>query len=149
MECSHRKLVDSFYQSDGNDKIRVTRDEDTGTVLETMKKIRLGDLNIYSPKNMADWRISVNLEVPGACYLCIHMWTRFLTRSSSAPSSRYDFAYKAKEQNDLRTRRIQNRLDPSYHNNVSECSCRFSIFLASSIDHDLYFLASSPSRIRD
>ena len=31
-----------------------------------MRKIRLGNLNIYSPKRAADWRISVNLEVPGA-----------------------------------------------------------------------------------
>ena len=43
----------------------MTRDERTGAVLESMKKIRLGDLNIYSPKREADWRISVNLEIPG------------------------------------------------------------------------------------
>lgn len=51
---------------DGNDrdKIRVTTNEKTGTVLECMRKIRLGDLNIYSPKRDADWRVSVNLEVP-------------------------------------------------------------------------------------
>jgi polynucleotide 5'-triphosphatase len=30
-----------------------------------MKKTRLGDLNIYCPKRTADWRISVNLELPG------------------------------------------------------------------------------------
>ena len=65
---SHLYLVDSFYPSDTNDreKIRVTRDEKTGTVIECMRKIRLGDLNIYSPKRAADWRVSVNLEVPGA-----------------------------------------------------------------------------------
>jgi len=42
----------------------VTRDDKTGTVLECMRKVRLGDLNIYSPKREADWRVSVNLEVP-------------------------------------------------------------------------------------
>jgi polynucleotide 5'-triphosphatase len=63
----HRYLVDSFFASSSSqekEKIRVTRDEKTGTVLECMQKIRLGDLNIYSPKRSADWRISVNLEVP-------------------------------------------------------------------------------------
>jgi polynucleotide 5'-triphosphatase len=47
------------------DKIRVTRDERTGEVKECVKKIRLGDLNIYCPKRVADWRVSVNVEVPG------------------------------------------------------------------------------------
>jgi len=73
MDYSHVKLIDNFYPSDNNDKIRVTRDEKTGAVLETMKKIRLGDLNIYSPKNMADWRVSVNLEVPGTVIISSHM----------------------------------------------------------------------------
>ncbi|KAI6129776.1 CYTH-like domain-containing protein [Pisolithus croceorrhizus] len=63
----HVKLVDSFYASDNprdREKIRVTKDEKTGTILEVMTKIRLGDLNIYCPKRTADWRVSVNLEVP-------------------------------------------------------------------------------------
>ncbi|KAJ7043993.1 CYTH-like domain-containing protein [Mycena alexandri] len=61
----HLKLVDSFYPSDNShEKIRVTRDDKTGKVLECMRKIRLGDLNIFSPKRAADWRVSVNLEVP-------------------------------------------------------------------------------------
>ncbi|KAF8073911.1 CYTH-like domain-containing protein [Lyophyllum atratum] len=64
---SHLHLVDSFYPSENphdRDKIRVTRDEKTGSVIACMRKIRLGDLNIYSPRRAADWRISVNLEVP-------------------------------------------------------------------------------------
>ncbi|KAG5646494.1 hypothetical protein DXG03_003259 [Asterophora parasitica] len=62
---SHLFLVDSFYATDERgEKIRVTRDEKTSTVTECMRKIRLGDLNIYSPKRAADWRVSVNLEVP-------------------------------------------------------------------------------------
>jgi len=66
---THLYLLDSFYsppEGTDRDKIRVTRDEKTGTVLECMRKIRLGDLNVYSPKREADWRVSVNLEVPGA-----------------------------------------------------------------------------------
>ena len=68
MDYSHRYLVDSFYASEGNDKekIRVTRDEKTGTTLECMRKLRLGNLNVYSPKYAADWRVSVNLEIPSA-----------------------------------------------------------------------------------
>lgn len=64
----HVHLMDSFYPSDNpqdREKIRVTRDEKTGKVTECMRKIRLGDLNVYSPKRAADWRISVSLEVPG------------------------------------------------------------------------------------
>ena len=43
----------------------MTRDERTGELVECVRKIRLKDLNIFSPKRAADWRISVNLEIPG------------------------------------------------------------------------------------
>ena len=70
LDYSHRFLVDSFYASEGGgnekEKIRVTRDEKTGTTLECMRKLRLGNLNVYSPKYAADWRVSVNLEIPSA-----------------------------------------------------------------------------------
>lgn len=67
LEYAHRYLSDSFYGSDsrGGDKVRLTRDEKSGEVVECVKKVRLSDLNIYSPKRAADWRISVNLEIPG------------------------------------------------------------------------------------
>ncbi|KAI0058272.1 mRNA triphosphatase CET1 [Artomyces pyxidatus] len=64
---THLHLVDSFYAPENprdRDKIRVTRDEKTGEVLETLKKVRLANLDIYSPKRAADWRVSVNVEVP-------------------------------------------------------------------------------------
>ncbi|KAI0726249.1 mRNA triphosphatase CET1 [Fomitopsis betulina] len=62
---THLRLIDSFYQSpDSRDKIRVTRDEKTGKVEQCVRKVRLGDLDIFSPKRAADWRISVNLEIP-------------------------------------------------------------------------------------
>ncbi|KAG6878516.1 hypothetical protein C0993_005447 [Termitomyces sp. T159_Od127] len=63
LKYSHLHLVDSFY-ADAQDKVRVTRDEQTGTVTACVRKVRLGDLNVYSPKRAADWRVSVNLEVP-------------------------------------------------------------------------------------
>ncbi|KAI0784785.1 CYTH-like domain-containing protein [Abortiporus biennis] len=68
IEYQHLHLVDTFYPppegSRDKEKIRVTRDEKTSTVKECMKKVRLGNLDIYSPKRAADWRISVNLEIP-------------------------------------------------------------------------------------
>ncbi|EPQ51042.1 mRNA triphosphatase CET1 [Gloeophyllum trabeum ATCC 11539] len=67
LQYAHRYLIDSFYPADNprdREKIRVTRDEKSGAVLECMKKMRLGDLNVYSPKRGADWRISVSLEIP-------------------------------------------------------------------------------------
>jgi polynucleotide 5'-triphosphatase len=71
LDYSHKFLVDSFYSSDhpyDRDKVRVTRDEKTGAITECVRKLRLGDLNIYSPKRAADWRVSVNLEIPGTFY---------------------------------------------------------------------------------
>lgn len=44
----------------------MTRNEKTGNVIAAVKKIRLGNLDVYSPKRAVDWRISVNVEVPGA-----------------------------------------------------------------------------------
>ncbi|KAI0036546.1 mRNA capping enzyme [Vararia minispora EC-137] len=61
---AHLHLVDSFYAGDGADKVRVTRDERTGDVHECMRKVRLGNLDIFCPKRAVDWRVSVNVEVP-------------------------------------------------------------------------------------
>jgi len=63
---THLHLLDAFYPSESprdREKIRVTRDERTGDVIECVKKVRLRDLNVYSPKRAADWRVSVNLEI--------------------------------------------------------------------------------------
>lgn len=67
LRYQHSYLVDTFYNSDGRDgeKIRVTRDEKTNEVKECTKKIRLGSLDVTSPLYNADWRVSVNYEVPG------------------------------------------------------------------------------------
>jgi len=61
---AHSHLLDSFYASENREKIRVTRNEKTGDVVASVKKIRLGNLDVYSPKRAVDWRISVNVEVP-------------------------------------------------------------------------------------
>lgn len=74
MHHTHQYLKDTFFPLDPNsgsgdrEKIRVTRDEKTNTVTECIHKIRLGDLNIYSPKQKADWRVSVSLEIPSESF---------------------------------------------------------------------------------
>ena len=66
LKYDHTRLVDSFYPAShgSREKLRVTVDEKTGKVVQCIRKVRLGDLNVYSPKRNADWRISVNLEIP-------------------------------------------------------------------------------------
>ncbi|KAF6755796.1 CYTH-like domain-containing protein [Ephemerocybe angulata] len=73
LDYSHLYLLDNFFPAPsdpasdsgrGGDKVRVTRDEKTSQVVQCVKKIRLGDLNVWSPHHKADWRVSVNLEVP-------------------------------------------------------------------------------------
>ncbi|KAG8955974.1 mRNA-capping enzyme subunit beta [Tulasnella sp. 424] len=63
----HFRLVDTFYNmpaASGGGKVRVTRDEKTGQVKECVQKVRIADLNVYSPKRKMDWRVSVSVETP-------------------------------------------------------------------------------------
>ncbi|KAF7795357.1 hypothetical protein EIP86_006514 [Pleurotus ostreatoroseus] len=59
---AHLHLVDTFYGAD-RDKIRVTREEKTGSAVACVRKVRLGSLNVYCPKQAADLRVSVNVEI--------------------------------------------------------------------------------------
>ena len=83
MDYKHTKEIDTFYElsqrgllslpnslnvstrtSHGNRmKVRVTHDQKTGKELAKIVKIRLADIDIYSPHNQVDWRISVNVEM--------------------------------------------------------------------------------------
>ncbi|PCH39732.1 mRNA triphosphatase CET1 [Wolfiporia cocos MD-104 SS10] len=83
---AHLHVVDSFYSPDGarGERVRVTRDEKTGTVTACVRKIRLGSLDIYSPKRAADWRISVNVEVPVSMPIGVATLTRKKDRMSYA-----------------------------------------------------------------
>jgi hypothetical protein len=45
-------------------KVRVTHNQKTGEELARIIKIRVADLDVYSPRTAFDWRISVNLEMP-------------------------------------------------------------------------------------
>ncbi|KAK4046454.1 mRNA-capping enzyme subunit beta [Microbotryomycetes sp. JL201] len=62
----HFREVDTFYESktphpSGQTKVRVTRDPN-GKVINVIRKLRVADLAVYSPKRMFDWRLSVNVE---------------------------------------------------------------------------------------
>ncbi|EIW68593.1 hypothetical protein TREMEDRAFT_31680 [Tremella mesenterica DSM 1558] len=59
--------VDSFHEMSGpgRGKVRVSRDKN-GNVVEggCIVKNRIGDLNVYSPQEVFDWRVSVSTEEP-------------------------------------------------------------------------------------
>lgn len=58
--------TDSFHGGSGRDgKVRVSRDR-AGRIVENgvIRKRRLGDLNVFSPREAFDWRVSVNVEEP-------------------------------------------------------------------------------------
>lgn len=46
-----------------NGKVRVTTDQKTGQEIARIVKVRVADIDIYSPRTPFDWRISVNLEM--------------------------------------------------------------------------------------
>lgn len=63
MKYQHIRVNDSFHRDpDGGEKIRVSRDQKSNQVVECIRKTRLGNLDIYSPKHKVDWRVSVNVE---------------------------------------------------------------------------------------
>ena len=68
LTARHLVTTDEFFpapssHNDGADgKLRITRDDKTGQLVECIVKRRLGDLHILSPKREVDWRISVNVE---------------------------------------------------------------------------------------
>jgi len=70
LTARHLLTIDEFFalppshshsDIDGG-KLRVTRDERTGQLVECIIKRRLGDLHVLCPKREVDWRISVNVE---------------------------------------------------------------------------------------
>ncbi|KAI1316039.1 mRNA-capping enzyme subunit beta [Mortierella claussenii] len=61
----HTREIDQFYSTPAG-KTRVTRDQKTNEVIPNgiVKKDRIADLDVYSPRNAFDYRVSVNIEVP-------------------------------------------------------------------------------------
>lgn len=70
LRYTHTRELDSFHQvpTPGGGgpprKVRVTRDQKDPTKVRAVEKIRVADMNIYSPKRLFDWRVSVSLEIP-------------------------------------------------------------------------------------
>ncbi|KAJ2503510.1 mRNA-capping enzyme subunit beta [Coemansia sp. RSA 1972] len=63
VEYRHTKEIDHFYRINGT-RVRVTRNKETGEVLGVITKIKVADLNIYSPRTKLDIRITINEEQP-------------------------------------------------------------------------------------
>ncbi|POY72214.1 hypothetical protein BMF94_4720 [Rhodotorula taiwanensis] len=65
---THTRELDTFHSvpapAGGTRKVRVTRDQKDPTKVKAVEKVRVADMNIFSPKRLFDWRISVSLEVP-------------------------------------------------------------------------------------
>ena len=62
---AHTRETDAFHDIGSGKKVRVTKDG-KGGVVAVVEKHRVADMNIYSPKRRFDWRVSVNVEVPGS-----------------------------------------------------------------------------------
>lgn len=68
---SHTHELDTFHQLPGPEKrkVRVTRDEKKKDQItsswKAVEKVRVADMNVYSPKRLFDWRVSISLENPG------------------------------------------------------------------------------------
>lgn len=82
MDYIHTHECDSFYELPANQihalpkmlrehlnprfktKVRVTKDQRSGKILNKIVKARIADCNVYSPRTQFDWRVSVNMEMP-------------------------------------------------------------------------------------
>jgi len=67
IKYAHTHVIDEFYSvktEESKGRVRVSRDEKTGQVTESVRKTRVGDMNVYCPKWGFDYRISVNRELP-------------------------------------------------------------------------------------
>ncbi|GAA5800227.1 hypothetical protein HPULCUR_005652 [Helicostylum pulchrum] len=65
VKYKHTIETDRFYEI-GRSKCRVTTEQSTGKIVENgiIEKIRVADLNIHSPNQALDYRISINIEKP-------------------------------------------------------------------------------------
>ncbi|GAA6017383.1 hypothetical protein JCM10207_005616 [Rhodosporidiobolus poonsookiae] len=64
---AHTRELDTFHElsvSGVRRKIRVTKDAKGRAPPKAVEKVRVADMNVYSPKRMFDWRVSVSLESP-------------------------------------------------------------------------------------
>ncbi|KAG5519593.1 hypothetical protein PMAC_001748 [Pneumocystis sp. 'macacae'] len=69
MKYKHTREIDKLYSNtlldhDFQNRIRITTEKKTGQVISRLIKTRIASLNIFSPKTLFDWRISINTEIP-------------------------------------------------------------------------------------
>ncbi|KAK4047664.1 mRNA-capping enzyme subunit beta [Microbotryomycetes sp. JL221] len=70
MKHERRREIDSFHLDDSNqpkhpsgtNKVRVTKDKTGQHVLNVLRKVRIADMSVYSPKRIFDWRLSISVE---------------------------------------------------------------------------------------
>ncbi|GAA5884298.1 hypothetical protein JCM6882_002217 [Rhodosporidiobolus microsporus] len=65
---AHTREVDTFHElpqpGGPRRKVRVTRDQKGVKQPHAVEKVRVADMNVFSPKRRFDWRVSVSLENP-------------------------------------------------------------------------------------
>ncbi|GJN94258.1 hypothetical protein Rhopal_007332-T1 [Rhodotorula paludigena] len=66
---AHTRELDTFHDvtvpgGGGRRKVRVTRDQKDKSRVSAVEKVRVADMNVFSPKRRFDWRVSVSLEMP-------------------------------------------------------------------------------------
>ncbi|BGP43925.1 mRNA-capping enzyme subunit beta [Rhodotorula kratochvilovae] len=65
---AHTREIDTFHEvsvpGQGRRKVRVTRDQKDRSKVHAVEKMRVADMNVFSPKRRFDWRVSVSLEMP-------------------------------------------------------------------------------------
>lgn len=69
---AHTRELDTFHDvppapRQSRRKVRVTRDQKDRNKVSAVEKVRVADMNVFSPKRRFDWRVSVSLEMPGEC----------------------------------------------------------------------------------
>ncbi|CAO3675675.1 unnamed protein product [Umbelopsis vinacea] len=84
VKYKHTRERDRFFKLRNGKKIRVTTDQQTGEIVPNgvLEKTRIADLNIYSPNQAFDYRISVSLESPASIPEGSHMYERNKDRLS-------------------------------------------------------------------
>ncbi|KAL9577258.1 MAG: hypothetical protein Q9212_006480 [Teloschistes hypoglaucus] len=55
--------VQQYLDRRNRPKLRITTDQKTGKEIAKIVKVRINDIEIYSPQTLFDWRVSVSLEV--------------------------------------------------------------------------------------
>lgn len=55
--------VQAYIDRRNKPKVRITTDQRTGKEMAKIIKVRISDIEVYSPQTPFDWRVSVSLEV--------------------------------------------------------------------------------------